>query len=158
METARTRTAALTGIDAHLVDVEADIANGLPATILTGLPDSALREARDRIRAAIINSGERWPSTKITVSVPPARLPKRGSAFDLAIAIAIMTANGDLPAPPDGAMFLSELGLDGRLRAVPGVLPAVLAAAEAEITTIVVAAANRAEAALVPGVTVIAAD
>ena len=75
---------------------------GLPATILTGLPDTVLREARDRVRAAIINSGERWPSSKITVGLYPAMLPKRGSAYDLAIAIAIMAANGDLPAPPEG--------------------------------------------------------
>jgi magnesium chelatase family protein len=157
METARTRTAALTGIDAHLIDVEADIANGLPATVLTGLPDTALREARDRIRAAVINSGEQWPAAKITVGLYPAALPKRGSAFDLAIAVAVMTANGDLPAAPESTMFLAELGLDGRLRPVPGVLPTVLAAAKAGTGTIVVAAANQAEAALVPGVTVIAA-
>ena len=109
------------------------------------------------MRAAIINSGEHWPSAKITVGLRPAVLPKRGSAYDLAIAIAIMAANGDLPAPPEGIMFLAELGLDGRLRPVTGVLPAALAAADAEITTIVVATANQAEAGLVPGLTVIAA-
>ena len=158
METARTRTATLIGTEGHLVEVEAGIAPGLPATIVTGLPDTALREARDRVRAAIINSGERWPASKITVCVRPATLPKRGSAYDLAIAIAIIAANGDLPAPPEGVMFLAELGLDGRLRPVPGVLPAALAAARAEITTIVVARVNEAEAGLVPGLTVIAAD
>ena len=158
MEAARTRTAAVIGVQGHLVEVEADITRGLPATILTGLPDTVLREARDRVRAAIVNSGERWPSAKITVGLRPAMLPKRGSAYDLAIAIAIMAANGDLPAPPETAMFLAELGLDGRLRPVPGVLPAALAAADAEITTIVVATANQAEAAQVPGLTVIAAD
>ena len=158
METARTRTAAVIGAEGHLVEVEASIAPGLPATILTGLPDTVLREARDRVRAAIINSGERWPSAKITVGLYPAVLPKRGSAYDLAIAIAIMAANGDLPAPPEGVMFLAELGLDGRLRPVPGVLPAALAAVRAEITTIVVATANEAEASLAPGLTVIAAD
>ena len=109
------------------------------------------------MRAAIINSGEHWPSAKITVGLRPAVLPKRGSAYDLAIAIAIMAANGDLPAPPEGIMFLAELGLDGRLRPVTGYLPAALAAANAEITTIVVATANQAEAGLVPGLTVIAA-
>ena len=158
MESARTRTAAVIGVQGHLVEVEAGIARGLPATILTGLPDTVLREARDRVRAAIVNTGERWPSAKITVGLRPAMLPKRGSAYDLAIAIAIMAANGDLPAPPEGAMLLAELGLDGRLRPVPGVLPAALAAARAEITTIVVAMANQAEAGQVPGLTVIAAD
>jgi magnesium chelatase family protein len=156
METAR--TAAIIGVEGHLVEVEADIARGLPATILTGLPDTVLRETRDRVRAAIINSGERWPGTKITVGLSPAVLPKRGSAYDLAIAVAIMTANGDLPAPPETTMFLAELGLDGRLRPVPGVLPAALAAAGAEITTIIVATANQAEAGLAPSLTVIAAD
>jgi magnesium chelatase family protein len=158
METARTRTATVIGAEGHLIEVEADIAPGLPATILTGLPDTVLREARDRVRAAIINSGEHWPSARITVGLRPAALPKRGSAYDLAIAVAIMAANGDLPAPPEGVMFLAELGLDGRLRPVPGVLPAALAATDAEITTIVVATANQAEAGLVPGLTVIAAD
>jgi magnesium chelatase family protein len=158
METARTRTATVIGAEGHLVEVEADIAQGPPATILTGLPDTVLREARDRVRTAIINSGERWPASKITVGLYPARLPKHGSAYDLAIAIAIMAANGDLPTPPEGTMFLAELGLDGRLRPVPGVLPAALAAARAEVTTIVVASANQAEAGLVPGLTVIAAD
>jgi magnesium chelatase family protein len=158
MEAARTRTAVVIGVEGHLIEVEADVTPGLPATILTGLPDTALREARDRVRAAIINSGERWPSSKITVGLYPAKLPKRGSAHDLAIAIAIMAANGDLPAPPEGAMFLAELGLDGRLRPVTGVLPAALASTDAEITTIVVATANQAEAGLAPGVTVIPAD
>src|ERR1700722_7011720 len=157
MEAARTRTATVIGVEGHLVAVEADIAQGLPATILTGLPDTVLREARDRVRAAIINSGERCPCSKITVGLYPATLPKRGSAYDLAIAIAIMAANGDLPTLPEGTMFLAELGLDGRLRPIPGVLPAALAAADGEVTTIVVATANQAEAGLVPGLTVIAA-
>ena len=158
METARTRTATVIGAEGHLVEVEAGIAPGLPATIVTGLPDTVLREARDRVRAAIINSAERWPASKITVGLYPAMLPKRGSAYDLAIAIAIMAANGDLPAPAEGVMFLAELGLDGRLRPVPGVLPAALTATRAEITTIVVATANEAEAGLAPSLTVIAAD
>jgi magnesium chelatase family protein len=158
MEAARTRTAAVIGVEGHLVEVEAEVTRGLPATILVGLPDTVLREARDRVRAAIINSGERWPCSKITVGLYPATLPKRGSAYDLAIAIAIMAANGDLPTLPEGTMFLAELGLDGRLRPIAGVLPAALAAADGEVTTIVVATANQAEAGLVPGLTVIAAD
>ena len=86
MALARTYSVALIGVCGHLVEVEADIANGLPAMILVGLPDTALREARDRIRAAIVNSGETWPNSKITVGLSPATLPKRGSGFDLAIA------------------------------------------------------------------------
>jgi magnesium chelatase family protein len=158
MALARTHSVALVGVEGHLIDVEADIAQGLPATILVGLPDTALREARDRIRAAIVNSGERWPQTKITVGLSPASLPKRGSGFDMAIAIAILAAAGGLPlSSPVGKMFLAELGLDGRLRPVPGVLPAVVAA-EPSVDTVVVAAANLAEARLVPGVRVVAAS
>jgi magnesium chelatase family protein len=155
---ARAYSVALVGVRGHLIEVEADIASGLPATILVGLPDPALREARDRIRAAIVNSGETWPNSKITVGLSPAALPKRGSGFDLAIAAAILAAAEAVPAAAlAGKMFLAELGLDGRLRPVPGVLPAVVAA-EASVDTIVVAAQNVAEAALVPGVEVIGAS
>jgi len=155
---ARAFSVALVGVTGHLVEVEADIADGLPATILVGLPDTALREARDRIRAAIVNSGESWPSAKITVGLSPASLPKRGSGFDLAIAVAILAADESLPlTAPAGKMFLAELGLDGRLRPVPGVLPAVVAA-EPGLDTVVVSAENLAEAALVPGVHVVGAS
>ena len=158
MALARTYSVALVGVRGHLIEVEADIASGLPATILVGLPDTALREARDRIRAAIVNSGETWPNSKITVGLSPATLPKRGSGFDLAIAVAILAAAEALPVDaPAGKMFLAELGLDGRLRPVPGVLPAVVAA-EAGVDTVVVAAQNVEEAALVPGVRVIGAS
>jgi magnesium chelatase family protein len=154
---ARTHSVALVGVQGHLVEVEADITNGLPAMILVGLPDTALREARDRIRAAIVNSGETWPNSKITVGLSPAALPKRGSGFDLAIAVAILAAGEAIPlTAPAGMMFLAELGLDGRLRPVRGVLPSV-AAAEADTDTVVVAAQNAAEAALVPGMRVIGA-
>ena len=158
METATALTAAVIGVEGHLVEVEAGISHGLPATILIGLPETALREARDRIRAAIVNSGEQWPGSKITVGLSPATLPKRGSAYDLAIAVAILAAAEAVPAAAlAGKMFLAELGLDGRLRPVPGVLPAVVAA-EAGVDTVVVAVQNAAEAALVPGVRVIGAN
>ena len=157
MALARAHSVAIVGVEGHLIEVEADIAQGLPMTILIGLPDTALREARDRIRAAITNSGESWPQQKITVGLSPASLPKRGSGFDLAIAVAIMTANSALPlSAPAGKMFLAELGLDGRLRPVPGVLPAVITA-EPCVDTVVVAAENAAEARLVPDVRVVAA-
>ena len=158
MTLARTYSVALVGVRGHLIEVEADIASGLPATILVGLPDTALREARDRIRAAIVNSGQTWPNSKITVGLSPAALPKRGSGFDLAIAVAILAAAEAVPASAlAGKMFLAELGLDGRLRPVPGVLPAVVAA-EPGSDAVVVAAQNVAEAALVPGVQVVGAS
>jgi magnesium chelatase family protein len=157
MPLARTYSVALVGVTGHVVEVEADIANGLVGMILVGLPDTALREARDRIRAAIVNSGEEWPQRKITVGLSPASLPKRGSWFDLAIAVGVLTAAGTVPrAAVDGVMFFGELGLDGRVRPVHGVLPAVAAAAEEKFGTVMVARQNAAEAALVPGVRVIA--
>jgi magnesium chelatase family protein len=155
---ARTHSVALIGVNGQVVEVEADITNGLVGMILVGLPDTALREARDRIRAAIANSGEEWPQRKITVGLSPASLPKRGSWFDLAIAIGILAAAGKVSrAAIEGVMFFGELGLDGQLRPVRGVLPAVAAAVDAGFGTVMVAEQNAAEAALVPGVRVIAA-
>jgi len=156
---ARTSSVALVGVTGHVVEVEVDIANGLVGMILVGLPDTALREARDRIHAAIVNSGEQWPQRKITVGLSPASLPKRGSWFDLAIAVGLLTAAGTVPrVASDGVMFFGELGLDGRLRPVRGVLPAVVAAAaNGQFGTVMVAEQNAPEAALVPGMRVIAA-
>lgn len=157
MALARTRAVALVGVTGHLVEVEADISPGVPSYGLVGLPDTSLAESRDRVRAAIVNSGQRWPSTtrRTTVNLSPASLPKRGSSFDLAIALAVLAADGVVPpAVGADAVLLGELGLDGRVRAVRGVLPAVLAASDAGVTSVVVPAANAAEAALVPGMRV----
>jgi len=152
---ARTHSIALVGVEGYPVEIESDIENGLPCLFLVGLPDTALREARDRIRAAIINSHEQWPQRRITVGLSPASLPKRGSGFDLGIALSILAAAGTIPASAiDGVAFLGELGLDGRLRPVRGVLPAMAAAAGAGFARAVVAQANAAEAALVPGLQV----
>jgi magnesium chelatase family protein len=155
---ARTHSIALVGVEGYPVEIETDIANGLPCLLLVGLPDTALREARDRIRAAIINSHEQWPQRRVTVGLSPASLPKRGSGFDLGIALSILAAAGAIPgAAVDGVAFFGELGLDGRLRPVRGVLPAMAAAAGAGFAKVVVAQANAAEAALVPGLRVVGA-
>ena len=155
---ARTHSIALVGVEGHPVEIETDIENGLPGLLLVGLPDTALREARDRIRAAIINSGEQWPQRRITVGLSPASLPKRGSGFDIGIAISIMAAAGRVPmAAIDGVSFLGELGLDGRLRPVLGVLPAVAGAAAAGFGKVAVPQACAAEAGLVPGLRVVGA-
>jgi magnesium chelatase family protein len=149
----------LVGLEGHLVTVEAHIADGLPSLVLSGLPDAALHEARDRVRAAIVNSGEKWPQRRITVNLLPAGLPKHGSAFDIAIAAVLLAGSGLLPlAGLDGAVLIGELGLDGRVRPVRGVLPMVLAAARAGVSRVIVPAANAGEAVLVPGITVRAAD
>jgi magnesium chelatase family protein len=156
MALARTRAVALFGVDGHIVDVEAAITSGVPGLHLVGLPDTALSEARDRVRAAILNSGEKYPNRHVTVSLFPASLPKRGSGFDVAIAIAMLGASEALPADAcAGMVMIGELGLDGRIRPVTGVLPATLAAAEAGAQTILVAKANVAEASLVPDVKVV---
>jgi magnesium chelatase family protein len=157
MALARTHAIALVGVQGHVVEIEVDIENGLVALLLVGLPDTALREARDRIRSAILNSGQTWPQRRITVGLSPASLPKRGSGFDLGIAVAILAAAGAIRASwLEGLVFLGELGLDGRLRPVHGVLPAVAAAAAAGFSRVVAPRENLAEAALVPGVQIVA--
>jgi Mg chelatase-like protein len=153
---AKTKSVALVGVDGFVVGVEAAITSGVPGLHLVGLPDAALSEARDRVRAAIYNSGETWPNRHVTVSLFPASLPKKGSTFDLAIAIALLAAAEAVPpATCAGLVIIGELGLDGRVRPVPGVLPAVLAAAHAGCRTVVVPRANSPEAELVPDVKVI---
>src|SRR5262245_10171376 len=158
MSVARTHSVALVGWEGHAVEIESDIENGLPGLLLVGLPDTALREARDRIRAAIINSGEQWPQRRITVGLSPASLPKRGSGFDAGIAVSILAAAGTVPvAAIEGVTFLGELGLDGRLRPVRGVLPAAAAAAAAVFRKVAVPEPSAPEAALVPGLAVLGA-
>ena len=158
MPVARTHSIALVGVEGHPVEIESDIENGLPVLLLVGLPDTALREARDRIRAAIINSGEQWPQRRITVGLSPASLPKRGSGFDLGIAISVLAAAGTVPiAAIEGVTFLGELGLDGRLRPVCGVLPAVAGAAAAGFGKVAVPEISAPEAGLVPGLAVLGA-
>ena len=158
MPVARTHAIALVGVEGHEVEIEADIQNGLPGLLLIGLPDTALREARDRIRAAIVNSHEQWPQRRITVGLSPASLPKRGSGFDLGIAVAILSAADAIPAAAlEGVAFLGELGLDGQIRPVRGVLPAMAAAAASGFRRVAVPHANAAEAALVPGLRVLSA-
>jgi len=118
----------LVGLAGNTVIVEVDISDGLPHYNLLGLPDAALTESRDRVRAALTNSGESWPNRKVTVSLSPAWLPKSGSSFDLAIALAILVAHGQLPQDSiDSTLILGELSLDGTIRGVNGVLPALIA-------------------------------
>jgi magnesium chelatase family protein len=151
MALARTRSVCLLGVEGHGVEVEAHVALREGSLHIVGLPDAVLREARERIRAAIINSGEAWPEGAITVSLSPASLPKRGSGFDLAIAVAVLAAAGEIPVRELASMVLfAELGLDGRTRPVPGVLPAVLSQQGRSPLRYAVAAANATEAALVP--------
>ncbi|WP_250027258.1 YifB family Mg chelatase-like AAA ATPase [Paractinoplanes maris] len=159
MSYARVLCVGLLGMTGHVVEVEADLSPGLPAVVLTGLPDTALHEARDRVRAAVVNSGQTWPNRRITVNLLPAALPKQGSGFDVAIAVAMMISAGELPRGVlDGVAILGELGLDGAVRPVRGVLPMVAAAAGAGVRRVIVPLGNAREATVVPGVTVGAVD
>jgi len=146
---------ALHGVDGVLVEIEAHIGPGLPGLQMVGLPDTALSEARDRVRAAVLNSGERWPPRRMTLALSPATLPKGGSSYDLALACALLAADRRIPAERlHGLVLIGELALDGRLRQVRGVLPAVLAARQVGIGQVVVPTASLAEASLVDGVQV----
>lgn len=153
MAVAHCHSVALLGLDGYLVEVEADLALGLPGLSITGLPDASLNEARDRVKAAVMNSGVAWPSKRITLGLSPASLPKKGSAFDLALAAALLAAAGEVPREAlKGVVILGELGLDGRVRPVPGVLPALVAAGRRDVVRAVVPAVNLAEARLLPDV------
>ncbi|MCR2814405.1 YifB family Mg chelatase-like AAA ATPase [Microbacterium jiangjiandongii] len=158
MSVARTWAVALTGLDGALVEVEADLSRQTPDFKIIGLPDKALGEAHQRVHNACENSGVLLPRRRITVNLSPASLPKHGAGFDVAIAVAALATEQTLDhASLRRTVHVGELGLDGRLRPVPGVLPAVLAAARAGITRVAVPHANRAEAELVEGVEVLGA-
>jgi magnesium chelatase family protein len=150
-------TIAVDGMSGHLVDVQVDVSAGLVSTSLVGRPDPSVTEARDRCRAAITNSGYDWPATRrVTILLSPADLPKRGSHYDLAIAVGVLGATGCFPpARLQGSVFVGELTLDGRLRAVPGVLPMTMAAVERGATRVVVPEPQADEAEMVPGVEVL---
>lgn len=158
MKTARTWSVALSGLTGHPVEVEADLSRQTPGFSLIGLPDKSLGEAVQRVHSACENSGLELPRRHLTVNLSPASLPKNGSGFDLAIAIAALATDGLIDrAAIANCVHLGELGLDGRLRPVPGVLPAVLAAARAGFERVIVPHANEQEAQLVPGIEVRAA-
>ncbi|MFF9456611.1 YifB family Mg chelatase-like AAA ATPase [Streptomyces flaveolus] len=153
---ARTCSVALVGVEGVVVEVQADLEPGVAAFTLVGLPDKSLTESRDRVRAAVVNSGAEWPQKKLTVGLSPASVPKSGSGFDLAVAAAVLGAAERIdPRVLADILMIGELGLDGRVRPVRGILPAVLAAAEAGYEQVVVPECAAAEASLVPGVSVL---
>ncbi len=144
----------LNGIAGFEVMVECNITNGLPAFDLVGLPDTAVREARERVRAAVKNCGFKFPVSRITLNLAPAGTKKSGTLYDLPILLGILAASGDLKLPKEKCAFLGELSLDGKLRPVNGVLPMALTARRAGYTSLYVPAANAAEATLADGLTV----
>lgn len=158
MTVARTWGIALTGIDGALVEVEADVSPHVPSFSIIGLPDKALGEAQQRVRNATENCGMPLPDRRLTVNLSPASLPKQGSGFDVAIAIASLATSGGMDASSVArTVHIGELGLDGRLRPVRGVLPAVLAAVRAGMPRVIVPHASVREAQLVAGAEVIGA-
>lgn len=149
------KSTALHGLDGQIVAVEVDVSRGLPGFDLVGLPDTSVREARDRVRAAVKNSGLEFPVKRITVNLAPADIKKEGPMYDLPIAVGILAATGQVdPVRCGNYVYLGELSLNGSLRGVTGVLPNVLAAREAGLDKIIVPAENAGEAALVAGVEV----
>ena len=131
----RTWSVALSGLDGALVDVEAHVGQGLPHFAVGGMPDAACAQAPDRVRSAAATSGVAVPPHRVVVNLSPASIPKRGASFDLAIAVAVLSAAGVIrSALPRDVVHLGELALDGRVRGVHGVLPAVLTAVRSRLT------------------------
>ena len=148
------RSLGLNGIAGYEVSAECFLSGGLPAFDVVGLPDAAVREARERVRAAVKNCGAKFPVSRITVNLAPAGQKKGGTVYDLPIFVGILAASGDLPPLPPDAAFIGELSLTGTLRGIPGVLPMAMAARAAGICQLFVPAENAAEATLAGGLTV----
>ena len=151
---AKAITCAIVGLEGAVVETEVDISPGLPAFNIVGLPDTAVQEARERVRAAIRNSGFEFPMRRITVNLAPADLKKAGPSYDLPIAVGILSSSGQLSEDISNAVFLGELSLDGKLRHTNGILPMVGLAEELGIEKVFVPAVNAKEASLLDGITV----
>jgi magnesium chelatase family protein len=150
-------TATLVGINASLIEVEADVSNGLPTTIIVGLPDAAVQESRERVRSAIKHSGYQYPQTRISLNLAPGTLAKSGTHFDVPIALAVLLASGLFPNKISGLekqLFAGELSLDGNIRSAPGILAMVEAARDAGFTAVFVPRNNAEMASLVKGIVI----
>ena len=154
----RASAVALLGVSGRRIEVEAHLTSQLPGFSIIGLPDTSLGEARERVRAAAANAGAPLPARRITVNLTPAAIPKRGSGFDLAIAMAVLAGAGVAPDVHERIVYIGELGLDGRLRPVPGVVPMLLAARESGAERVVLPTGNLDEARFVRGVAVHGVD
>src|SRR5207244_5002783 len=149
-------TAAVVGLEGRLIEVQVDLAHtGLPNFFLVGLPNTAVKEARERVRTAIKNSGLAYPLRRITANLAPAEISKQGPSYDLPLALAILVASGQLEPPAPGALFVGELSLDGQVRHTHGVLPLVATGRAAGLKHVYVPAEDAAEAALLQGIEVI---
>jgi magnesium chelatase family protein len=153
---AKVFSASLVGLDAAIIEVEVDISGGLPKTIIVGLPDAAVQEAKERVKSAIKNSNAIFPRSHVAVNLAPADLPKNGTQFDLPIALSILLNSGQVFFEPKDKLFLGELALDGSVRAVPGVLPMLLSARDKGYKKVFIPKDNTKEASLVAGIEIIA--
>jgi magnesium chelatase family protein len=151
---AKVTSCAVVGLEAAPIEVEVDIGRGLPSITIVGLPDAAVQESRERVRAAIRNTGLRFPDGRLTVNLAPADLRKEGPAYDLPIAVGVLLASEQIFADLDGAIIMGELSLDGSVRHVSGVLPMASHAHEQGFKTLYVPADDAAEASLIEGVDV----
>jgi len=152
---AKVKSAAVVGLEGQMVDVEVDIASGLPSMTIVGLPDAAVQEARERVRAAIRNSGFTFPMKRIVVNLAPAALKKAGPAYDLPIALGILLSSEQVSADISGAIFLGELSLDGSLRHTSGILPMVALSQEQGFAEVFVPLTDAREASLIDGCKII---
>lgn len=151
---AKVLTATVIGLDAALIEVEADVTNGLPATVVVGLPDAAVQESRERVKSAIKNSEFSYPQTRVSINLAPADVQKIGTLFDLPIALAVLAASGQVEFDFTRRLFVGELSLDGHVRPVPGVLAIAILAKRLGIAEIFVPKDNAGEATLVDGLTI----
>ncbi len=151
---AKVQSCAVIGLDAEPIHVEVDIASGLERVTMVGLPDAAVRESGERVRAAISNSGFFFPQHRLTINLAPADLRKEGPAYDLPIAVGILAATRQIPETLDDALIVGELSLDGEVRHVNGLLPMASMAQKAGYRRMFVPTADAAEAALVEGIDV----
>ena len=154
---ARVQSYALSGLEGVCVTVEADISKGLPSYEMVGLPDAAVKESKERVRSAVKNSALEFPIHKITVNLAPAYVKKEGTSFDLPVAISLLVAYGTLQADVEGIIFLGELALNGDLRPVSGVLPAIISARDKGFKKFIIPKENEKEAGYIQGVEVYAA-
>ena len=155
---AKVQSYALSGLEGTPVTVETDISRGLPSFEMVGLPDAAVKEAKERVRSAVKNSALEFPAHRITVNFAPAYVRKEGSAFDLPVAVSILSAYGVLKADAEEYIFFGELALSGELRPVTGVLPALISARDQGFKKFIVPAGNAKEAGYIRGIEAYAAE
>jgi magnesium chelatase family protein len=156
---AKVHSCAIVGLEGAIIEVEVDTSRGLPSFTIVGLPDTAVQESRERVQAAVKNAGLLFPRQRVTVNLAPASLRKEGPAYDLPIALGALIASEQIDSQPlKGSLAVGELSLDGSLRHVRGVLPMAALAREQGFERVFIPTVNAAEAALIPGVEVIAVD